>query len=36
VRMLGGTFQLESQPGLGTRLIVEVPISDNASAAALV
>jgi PAS domain S-box-containing protein len=36
VRMLGGTFQLESQPGLGTRLIVEVPISDNASADAQV
>ena len=34
VRMLEGTFQLESQPGLGTRLIVEVPISENVSEAA--
>jgi PAS domain S-box-containing protein len=28
VRMLGGTLHLESQPGQGTRLTVEVPIPD--------
>lgn len=32
VKLIGGSFQLESQPGKGTRILVKLPLHDNSEA----